>query len=318
VRAGRARALRSRGRLSPLLRVRRGDPGLPGRGVARFDVRDGLVGHRAEPVDQPDGPGPPAGGADRTRNARGRDGRPACAARERSGTRVHRRRVPPVRRRRHARPADAHERLRAGHGRSRHRVSCRHRGEDLPRDRARRGRTADRQELRQPAPRGSGAGTALHGPTGAPGARALHHPLVRRPGARGSGCRGGPTLCGHRAVRRARAAHALPHVHPRGAVERVGGDERAVDGGRRARFLAGGAAPRGRLHDVRAPPAAARFGRRRAAAADPRDRGAIRSGKGDRRRARLRRRVRARGDARTVRARAAGLGRGGRAPRPHD
>ena len=55
-----------------------------------------------------------------------------------------------------------------------------------------------------------------------PGPRALHHPHLRLSGARRQGARGRAALCEHRAVRRARAAHALAHVHPRRHVGGVG------------------------------------------------------------------------------------------------
>ena len=194
---------------------------------------------------------------------------------------------------------------------ARRRAARRHRSEDLLRHRARRRRAADGQDVRESARGGRDPRGALGEAAESSGPRALHHPRLRRAGARAAGARGRAALRDDRAVGRARAAHAVAHLHARRHVEGVG--RRRTCARSQAALARPRRSPRRCTRRTTRCTPTCRCGRTRAAKAMldglPGARRALRSQRDHRRGARLGRRVRARGDPGALRARAARRGR---------
>ena len=309
---GGGRRLHPRHRPPAFVRLRGSAQGLRGRRPAGPAVWHRVLGRRHDLLP------PDLGAAHRGRpGRRTRGGREGGGGRseDRPGAGLHRghRRVLP-----RARPARAGARLPAGHGGRVAPLSRRRRGRDLPRpDPAGHG-AAERHDLRQPEEGGRGAEPAAAAASRPPRHRPLRDPLLRLPGPRQRGAAGGARVREDRPLVAARAPHAVAHLHasrPLAGVDRLehrlrggGPAPRRPDPSRR-RVLRH--APRPRLPRVRVP-----AGRRPGEGS----RGAGGGGAGeDVRRAELRRRLRARGRARALGARAAGLegGRGpGGCPRP--
>ena len=115
----------------------------------------------------------------------------------------------------------------------------RQRSADLRRARVAPDRAADRQDLREAAAGGRRPRADVRAGARSSRPRALHHPRLRRPAAGAARARRRAPLRTDRAVRAARAAHALAHVHARRLLARVGRDEPGLGGGREARGLHG-------------------------------------------------------------------------------
>ena len=295
--------------LAPLLRVRAGHPGLRGR-----------RGPRTRPAGSPTGAWRSAPGAipsrlgrrrrRRSGRARTRSSGPPGRRQDRARARVHRGRRRAVPRPRAPGPADAGARLPRRDGGAGGEPSRRHRGLDLLRARARAGGAADGQDLRRPAEgRRHPRGAVRHAPR-PPRPRALHHPQLRRAGARAAGAGRRAALRADRALGAARAAHAVAHVHAPGLLAGVDRHQHRLGGGRQARRRHRRGAARDGLPDVRVPADRPGRGRQAAARRAARDRGALRSGRGRLRGSRRGRRLRAGRDSRALRARARRLGRG--------
>ena len=186
----------------------------------------------------------------------------------------------------------------------------RHGGLDLLRARARAGGAAHGQDLRRPAEGGRHPGAAVRHAPRPPGARALHHPQLRRAAARAAGARRRAALRADRALGAPRAAHAVAHVHAPGLLAGVDRDEHRLGRGREARRRHRRGAARDRLPDLRVPADRPGRGGEAATRLAARDRGALRSGRGRLRRSRRGRRLRAGRDSRALGARAPRMGRG--------
>ena len=112
-------------------------------------------------------------------------------------------------------------------------LSGRQRGADLLRAVADGGGGHQRQDLREPAAGGRHPRADVREAAQSSGPRALHHPQLRRARAGAARARRRQALRGHRAVRPARPAHAVAHLHARRAVAAVDRHEHRVRSRRR-------------------------------------------------------------------------------------
>ena len=227
---------------------RRGVPrGAPGRSRLHHDP----LGRGAEPADQSLQPAHRGQSPQRARAAR-RGEAPRRARRARS--RLCRGALARLRRRRHGPAPRPPRRLPRRDGAAAPALPRRRRGGDPIRAGARRRRLAERQDLRRPAPRERDPGARMAAPAGPSRRRPLPDPPLRLPAA------GRARHPRRRALRRpgggsaARAAHAVPHLHPRRPVGVLDRDQpaRGRPGGRGGRPGAG--VPRLRLHGLRLSP----------------------------------------------------------------
>ena len=132
-------------------------------------------------------------------------------------------------------PSGAPGRARQGLRGARREISEGRRGADLLRAVPRRHATADRPDLRRVPQGGEDPGRTVQEAPAAPRRRALPDPQLRRAADREAGHAGGAALRRDRARRAARAAHALAHLHARGRMGRLGGDQPALGRRRRRR-----------------------------------------------------------------------------------